>query len=148
MKLILTQDVKNVGKKGQVVDVSDGYGKNFLLPRKVAIEATKSNMNEINLKQKAEEHKKEQELEAAKALGEKIKETKVTITVKAGDHGRLFGAVTNKEIAKALEDTLKIQMDKKKVVLDEPIRTLGSHMVAVKLHPKVTTQMTVQVLAE
>jgi large subunit ribosomal protein L9 len=148
MKLILTKDVKKLGKKGEVVNVSDGYARNFLLPKGVAIEATKSSMNELSLKKKSEDRKKQEELEQAQALAEKMKEQIVTIAVKSGEGGRLFGSVTSKEIAKAAKDQLKMTIDKKKIVLDEPIRNLGNRFVEIKLHPKVTAQLTVKVIEQ
>lgn len=146
MQLILTQDVKNVGKKGQLVEVSDGYGTNFLLPRKLAVIATKSNVNEFKLKEQSEEHKKETELKAAQELGEKVKQSNIKIVAKIGDNGKLFGSVTNKEIATELEKQYNIKIDKKKIVLEDTIKTVGIHSVTIKLHPKVMVKVSVQIV--
>jgi large subunit ribosomal protein L9 len=148
MKVILTQDIKNVGKKGQLMEVSDGYARNFLFPKKCAIEATKSNMNELQLKQKSEDHKKEKELKTAEDLGKKLAESKVQVAIKTGGNGKAFGSVTSKEIAKAMEDQLKLSIDKKKIVLSDPIRILGTYQVSVKIHPQVTAQLEVNIVGE
>lgn len=146
MQVILMQDVKKLGKKGELINVNDGYARNYLLPRKLASEATNAAKNEIELQRQAEKRKKQEELEEAKTLGQELKDKKVVISVKSGEGGRLFGSVTSKDIAKAAKDQLKLTIDKKKIVLDEPIRTLGSAIVPIKLHPKVTAEMTVQVI--
>lgn len=146
MQVILMQDVKKLGKKGELINVNDGYARNYLLPRKLASEATNAAKNEIELQRQAEKRKKQEELEEAKTLEQELKDKKVVISVKSGEGGRLFGSVTSKDIAKAAKDQLKLTIDKKKIVLDEPIRTLGSTIVPIKLHPKVTAEMTVQVI--
>lgn len=146
MQVILNQDVKSVGKKGELVEVSDGYGTNFLLPRKLAILATKANINELKLKEQSEEHKKELEFKSAQELGEKLKETNIKIPAKIGDNGKLFGSVTNKEIAIELEKQYNIKIDKKKIILEDSIKTIGTHTITVKLHPKVTSKINVQIV--
>lgn len=146
MKVILTQDVKSVGKKGQMVEVSEGYGTNFLLPRKLAIPATKTNVNELKNKEASEEHKKEVELQNAQELSEKLKSLEIKISAKIGDNGKLFGSITNKEIASEIEKQYNIKLDKKKIVLDEAIKTLGVHSVVIKLHPKVSVKINVHIL--
>ncbi len=146
MQVILTQDVKNVGKKGQLVEISDGYGTNFLLPKKLAILATKSNINELKLKEKSEEHKKELEFKAAQELGEQIKQTTLKIPVKIGDNGKLFGSVTNKEISIEFEKQYNLKIDKKKIVLKDTIKNIGTHSITVKIHPKVSVDVNVQIL--
>ena len=146
MKVILLEDVKNVGKKGQMVNASDGYAKNFLLPKKLAVEATKSNLNDLELKKKAEDKKARQELEEAQALAEKLKELKVKIPVKIGEGGKLFGSVTNKEIAAAMEQVSGIKIDKKKVILNDAVKMIGTKTVTVKLHPKVSAEVTVEIV--
>lgn len=148
MKIILTQDVKKHGKKGDVINVSDGYAKNYLIPQGLGIEATKNSMNDLNLKKKAEDKKKQAELEQANKLKDEMKEKIITISVKAGEGGKLFGSVTSKEIVSAAKEQLKLILDKKKVQLDEPIRTLGNHIIPIKLHPKVTAELTVKVTEE
>ncbi len=146
MKVILLQDVKSVGKKGQTVNVSDGYAQNFLFPKKLAIEANKSNLNELQLKQKSEERKKEQELADAKALCEKLEKVVVKIPVKIGEGGKLFGSVTNKEIAAALEKDTGLKVDKKKIVLNDQIKMIGKKTVQVKLHAKVTAELSIEIV--
>lgn len=145
MKVILLQDVKALGKKGQTVNVSDGYARNFILPKKFGVEATASNANDLKL-QKANEAKIAKELlEQAQAFAEDIKEKFVTVTIKTGEGGRTFGSVSTKEIAAAAKAQLGIEIDKKKLQLAEPIRTLGVTIVPYKVHPKVVAQLTVKV---
>lgn len=145
MKVILLQDVKALGKKGQTVNVSDGYARNFILPKKLGVEATASNANDLKL-QKANEAKISKELlEQAQAFAEDIKEKFVTVTIKTGEGGRTFGSVSTKEIAAAAKAQLGIEIDKKKLQLAEPIRTLGVTIVPYKVHPKVVAQLTVKV---
>lgn len=145
MKVILLQDVKALGKKGQTVNVSDGYARNFILPKKLGVEATASNANDLKL-QKANEAKIAKELlEQAQAFAENIKEKFVTVTIKTGEGGRTFGSVSTKEIAAAAKAQLGIEIDKKKLQLAEPIRTLGVTIVPYKVHPKVVAQLTVKV---
>lgn len=146
MKVILLEDVKNVGQKGQLINASEGYARNFLFPKKLGVEATKGNINELEAKKKAEAKKKQEELEEAQALGEHISSKSVRIAVKTGENGKLFGAVTNKEISVALEGQTGLKIDKKKIVLDEPIRMVGRRTVAVKLHPKVSAELTVEIV--
>jgi len=145
MKIILIQDVKKHGKKGDVINVSDGYAKNYLIPQGLGIEATKASINDLNLKNQAENKKKEEELNMASKLKDELTNKVVIIPVKAGEGGKLFGSVNSKKIALATKEQLKFKLDKKKIQLDEPIRTLGNHMVPIKLHPKVTAQLTVKV---
>ena len=145
MKVILLQDVKALGKKGQTVNVSDGYARHFILPKKLGVEATASNANDLKL-QKANEAKIAKELlEQAQAFAEDIKEKFVTVTIKTGEGGRTFGSVSTKEIAAAAKAQLGIEIDKKKLQLAEPIRTLGVTIVPYKVHPKVVAQLTVKV---
>ena len=146
MKVILLEDVKKKKKKGQVVNASEGYAKNFLFPKKLAVEANNVNMNELNLKNKAEERRKAQELEDAKALAEKLEKIVVKIPVKTGEGGKLFGSVTNKEIAQAIEKNEGLKVDKKKIVLNDQIKMIGKKTVQVKLHPKVTADLTVEIV--
>ena len=146
MKVILLEDVKSVGKKGEMVNASEGYAKNFLFPKKLAIEATKTNVNEYQLKQKAEARKKEQELADAKALAERLKDVVVKIPVKTGEGGKLFGSVTNKEIAVALEKDTGLKIDKKKIILNDQIKMIGKKTVQIKLHAKVTAEITADIV--
>ena len=145
MKVILLEDVKALGKKGQVVEVSDGYGKNFILKKKLGVEATNANMNDLKL-QKAQEEKKARELlEAAQNLAKELEEKSVVIPMKAGEGGRAFGSVSSKEIAAAYKEQCGMEIDKKKIQLPEAIKTFGTHEVAVKLHPQVTRKLYVKV---
>lgn len=148
MKLILLEDVKGVGKKGDVVNKNDGYALNFLIPKKLAVEATKSNINDLELKKKADERRKKEEYEEAKELGEKLKDKIVKVSVKAGENGKVFGSVTNKEISAALLQQTGIDIDKKKITLNDPIKMVGRRTVKVKLHPKVTVELTVEIAGE
>ncbi|MCF8020696.1 MAG: 50S ribosomal protein L9 [Vallitaleaceae bacterium] len=148
MKIVLLEDVKKVGKKGDIVEVSDGYGRNYLIARKLGKEATNAAINDVKLKKATEARKKEDELNEAKELGLKIKASSITLAIKAGEGGKTFGSVSTKEIAKAISDQLGIEVDKKKMVLDEPIKSLGTHIIKIKLHPKVTTELSVKVEGE
>lgn len=149
MKVILKQDVKSLGKKGAVVEVSDGYARNYLFPRGMATEATAGALKERQLYQKAQELKKEQELRQAKALADKLSGITVRINTKAGEGGKLFGSVTSKEIAEHLSTHHGLQVDKRKIDLKEPIKSLGTYSVSVKLYADVPpVQLSVQVSAE
>ena len=148
MKLILLEDVKGVGKKGDVVNKNGGYALNFLIPKKLAVEATKSNINDLELKKKADERRKKEEYEEAKELGEKLKDKIVKVSVKAGENGKVFGSVTNKEISAALLQQTGIDIDKKKITFNDPIKMVGRRTVKVKLHPKVTVELTVEIAGE
>ena len=143
MKVILLEDVKSLGKKGQIVNVSDGYARNLLLPKKLGVEATGKNMNDLKL-QKAHEDKVAQEnLDAAKAFAEELKDKQVNVGIKVGEGGRTFGSVSTKEISEAAKSQLGLDIDKKKLQLPSPIRNLGVTQVPVKLHPKVTGSLKV-----
>lgn len=145
MKVILTADVKSLGKKGEIVDVSDGYARNMLLPKKLGVEANSKNINDLKL-QKANKDKVAKEiLEQAKALAAEIAEKSVTVSIKVGEGGKTFGSVSSKEIAEAAKAQINLELDKKKIQLSSPIRTLGVTMVPVKLHPKVTAELKVHV---
>ena len=145
MKVILLEDVKSLGKKGDVVNVNDGYARNFLLKTKKGIEANGKNMNDLKL-QKANADKVAQEnLEAAKELGEQIAKGKIEVSIKTGEGGKVFGSVSSKEIAQAAEEQLGLKIDKKKIQLKEQIKSLGVHNVPIKLHPKVSATLRVKV---
>ena len=145
MKVILLQDVKALGKKGQTVDVSDGYARNFILPKKLGVEANAENMNNLKLQKAHDDKVAKEQLEAAKELAKKIEELKVEVTIKSGKDGRTFGSVSSKEIATELKTQHGIEIDKKKIVLDEPIRSLGTSIVSVRLHREVTAKLNVHV---
>ncbi|MGN0323790.1 MAG: 50S ribosomal protein L9 [Oliverpabstia sp.] len=143
MKVILLEDVKSLGKKGQIVNVSDGYARNMLLPKKLGVEATSKNMNDLKL-QKAHQDKVAQEnLDAAKVFAEELKDKQVTVSIKVGEGGRTFGSVSTKEISEAVKSQLGYDIDKKKMVLPSPIKELGTTMVPIKLHAKVTGELKV-----
>lgn len=146
MKVILLQDVKSVGKKGDLVELSEGYARNFILPKKLGVEANNANMNNLKLQKANEEKIAKEKLEAAKKLAEEIKEMSLTVKMKSGEGGRTFGSISTKEIAKAAKEQLNLDIDKKKMVLDEPIRTLGTHNIAIRLHKEVTAQLSVKVV--
>lgn len=145
MKVILLQDVKPHGKKGDMVEVADGYARNVLIKKKQAMEASKKNMNDWKLKQANQKKVAEENLAAAKALAEEMKDWKVETKVKAGEGGRTFGSVSTKEIATAIKDQYGREIDKKKIQLAEPIKSLGTHEVTVKLHPQVSVSLDVHV---
>lgn len=145
MKVILTMDVKTLGKKGKICEVSDGYARNFLFPKGWAVEATPGNLNDLASKKANEDRKKEKEKQEAQTLAEKLSSIVVEVHTKTGEGGRLFGSVTNKEIAEALKSKYGIEIDKRKLDVKEPIKALGTFNVQVKLHPEVSTQLQVQV---
>ena len=145
MKVILLKDVKGTGKKGEIKEVSDGYARNFLIKKGVAVEASQANMKELDEKEKSKERKALIEYEEAVLLGKQMEEINIQIEVKAGEGGRLFGSITSKEIAEQLKKQKNLDIDKRKILMDEPIRTLGSTFVEIKLHQKVTTKIRVDV---
>lgn len=146
MEVVLLQDVKALGKKGQIVKVNDGYARNFILPKKLGVEANSKNLNDLKLQKANDAKVAAEQLAAAKELAAKIEEGIVTVSIKAGEGGRAFGSVSSKEIGKAVSDQLKLDIDKKKLVLPEPIKTLGTHEVPVKLHKEVTATLRVKVV--
>lgn len=148
MQVILTQDVKGQGKKGQMVKVSDGYARNFLFPKGLAQEATKSNINDLKGKKESLEFKIKTETDEAVAISEKMKEIEVVISAKAGEGGRLFGSVTSKDVSEALTAQHRIKIDKKKFVLPDGIKTLGVTEVTVKLYTGVVGKLRVNVQAQ
>lgn len=145
MKVILLKDVKGTGKKGEIKEVSDGYARNFLLKKGAAVEATGTNMKELDEKAKSKERKELIAYEEAVLLGKQMEEVNIVIEAKAGEGGRLFGSITSKEIAEQLKKQKNIDVDKRKINLDEPIRSLGSRFVEIKIHQKVTTKIRVDV---
>ncbi len=145
MKVILLADIKGVGKKDQVINANDGYARNFLFPRKLAVPADKGNMKNLESKKESELFRKEQEKNACIEMAKKIEQITLIIEVKSGDNGRIFGSVTSKEIAETLEKQYKIKVDKKKILLDEPIKTLGIFNIQMKLYDGVTAKLKVQI---
>lgn len=145
MKVILLQDVKALGKKGEVVNVNDGYARNFILPKKLGVEANGKNLNDLKLQKNNEAKVAQEHLDAAKKLAEELKAGKVVLTMKVGEGGRTFGSVSSKEIAEAVKEQMHLDIDKKKIQLKEQIKTLGTHIVSVNLHPEVTAELNVSV---
>ena len=145
MKVILLQDVKALGKKGEVVNVNDGYARNFILPKKLGVEANGKNLNDLKLQKNNEAKVAQEHLDAAKKLAEELKAGKVVLTMKVGEGGRTFGSVSSKEIAEAVKEQMHLEIDKKKIQLKEQIKTLGTHIVSVKPHPEVTAELNVSV---
>ena len=143
MKVILLEDVKALGKKGEIVNVSDGYARNCILPKKLGLEATSKNLNDLKLKKANEAKVAQEQLEEAQDLAKKIEAGKVELAIKVGEGGRAFGSVSSKEIAAAVKEQLGYDIDKKKVQLKDAIKTLGTHTVPVKLHAKVTADLKV-----
>lgn len=146
MEVILLEDVKSLGKKGEIVKVNEGYARNFILKKKLGVEATAKNLNDLKLKQANEEKVAKELFEQAKALAVKVEEKPVTVTIKAGEGGKTFGSVSTKEISAAVTAQLGLDLDKKKMQLAEPIKSLGTHIVPVKLHKDVTAKLTVKVI--
>jgi len=148
MKVILLEDVKSLGKEGEIITVSDGYARNYIIPKKLGLEANKKNLNDLKLKKKYDARLAEGVLEDAKALAVRLEGGQIELEMKVGEGERLFGSVSNKEIAEAARDQLGLKIDKKKILLKEVIKSLGTHTVPVKLHPQVTGELTVIVKAE
>lgn len=145
MKVILLEDVKSVGKKGEVVEVSDGYARNVLLKKKQGLEASGKNMNDLKLQKANQEKVAAENLAAAKDLCEKLEKASITLKVKVGEGGRLFGSISNKEVAEAVKTQLGYEVDKKKIQITAPLKNVGTMDVAIKLHTKVTAQLKVHV---
>ena len=145
MKVLLLADVKNVGKKDDVVNVSDGYARNMLFPKKLAVEATPKNMKDIQLKKQNEARIAEAQLKEAQTFAKELEEKTVTVGIKVGAGGKTFGSVSTKEIADAAKEQFGIELDRKKMVLASPLRELGESSVQVRVHPKVTAQLKVLV---
>ena len=145
MKVILLEDVKSLGKKGQIVNVSDGYARNMILPKKLGVESTSKNLNDLKLRKANEEKVAQENLDAAKAFAEELSTKEVILTLKVGEGGRTFGSVSSKEISEAAKKQLNLDIDKKKLQLENPIRNLGVTNVPVRLHPKVTGSLKVWV---
>lgn len=145
MEVILLEDVKNVGKKGEIVKLSDGYARNFILKKNLGVEKTDKTMHDLKLQKAAEARKQQEILEEAQNLAKQIEAGSIVLKMKAGEGGRTFGSISTKEITNALKEQLKIEVDKKKLQLAEPIRNFGTYHVPVRLHPKVTAEVTVKV---
>ena len=148
MKVILLEDVKALGKKGQIVDVSDGYARNAILPKKLGVEATPKNLNDLKLQNQHADKVAQENYENAQALAKQVETVKVVVKLKAGKDGKTFGSISTKEIAIAAKEQTGIELDKKKMQLNESIKNLGTYEVPVKLHPKVTAKLSVHVVEE
>ena len=147
MEVILMQDVKALGKKGEIVKVNDGYARNFILPKKLGMEATKQNLHELSTQKAAEEKKLRELLEEARNYAKKLEGLTIKVKIKAGEGGKTFGSVSTKEIAAAAKEQFGLELDKKKLLLNDPIKNAGSYTVPVKLHPQVTAELKVKVEA-
>ncbi|ABB14355.1 50S ribosomal protein L9 [Carboxydothermus hydrogenoformans] len=148
MKVILLTEVKKLGKKGDVVEVAEGYGRNYLIAKGLAVEATEGKLKELQQQKEAANRRKEKELQEARSLAEKLKNIELVLYGKGGENGKLFGAITSKDIAEALEKNYQIKIDKRKLDLKENIKALGVYTVEVKLHPEVTAKLKVAVKEE
>ena len=148
MKVILLENVKSLGKKGEIVNVNDGYARNFILPKKLGVEATGKNLNDLQLQKNNEKKVAQENLDAAKELAAELSAGKVELAIKVGEGGRTFGSVSSKEIAVAVKDQMQLDIDKKKIQLKESIKSLGTHIVTVKLHPEVSAELKVVVKEE
>ena len=145
MKIILLEDVKSVGKKGEMVELKEGYAKNFIIPKKLGVEATNANINNLKLQKQNEEKIAKEQLEAAQALAVEVEKMVIKLAIKTGEGGKTFGSVSSKEIAKGISEQYGKEIDKKKIQMPDAIKTLGFHEVTVKLHPKVTAKLRVEV---
>ncbi|HHY45897.1 MAG TPA: 50S ribosomal protein L9 [Firmicutes bacterium] len=148
MKVILNQDVKGLGKEGEIVNASEGYARNYLIPRGLAIEASEKNLKILDAKKKAADDKARRELAQARDAGERLSRGVVRIRARAGEGGKLFGSITAKDIADAVASSLRVEIDKKKIELEEPIKVAGRYTVPVRLHPQVTVDLRLEVVAE
>lgn len=148
MKVILLDNIKGVGKKDEIINASDGYARNFLLPKKLAVEANSTNMSKLKAKQDSNQYRKNVEKEDAQKVAEKLKGILLKISVKAGENGKIFGSITSKEIAENLKTQYQIEVDKKKIELKEPIKTLGSFTVQIRLYEGVVGNLKVQMISQ
>lgn len=146
MKVVLLQDVKAQGKKGQIIEVSEGYARNFLFPKKLAVVADAKAINDVKNKESSKQHKLELERKEARELSDKISQLTVKISCEAGNDGRFYGAVTAKDIGEAVKAQAGIEIDKRKIVLDAPIKAFGTYKLDVKLYPEITGKLTVSVV--
>lgn len=147
MKVILQADIKGVGKKDEVINASDGYARNYLFPKNLAVPADKGNMDKLSAKKSSEEHRKELEKKEAVKISEKIEKIMLKLPVKTGENGKIFGSITAKEIAESLEKEYKIKVDKKKIALQEPIKILGKFNVEIKLYDGVIAKLKIDIVA-
>lgn len=148
MKVILLEDVKSLGKKGEIVNINDGYARNYVLPKKLGLEATANNLNDLKLQKKNDEKVAKEKLDAAKALAEELKEKSITVKIQAGVEGKVFGSISSKEIAMETKKQLNMEIDKKKIVIPDAIKSLGTYNVNIKLHKDVMATLAVRVEAK
>ena len=148
MKIILLQDEKKLGKKGEVIEASEGYARNYILPKKIGVEATPKNMNDLKLQKANEEKKAKELLEQAQAMAKDLETKQIVVKIKAGEGGKVFGSVSSKEIAAAVKEQYGIEIDKKKIQLDENLKSFGTYEVMLKLHPMVAAKLNVKVTEE
>ena len=148
MKVILLDNIKGVGKKDEIINASDGYARNFLFPKKLAVEANNENMSKLKAKKQSEQYKKDVNKENAEKIAKKLDDITLTIKVKVGENGKIFGGVTSKEISEELKKQYKIDIDKKKIILNENIKNLGSFDISMKLFEGVTGKLKVKVISE
>lgn len=148
MKVLLTEDVKKLGKKGEIVEVSDGYAKNYILPQKLGMEATKAIQNEWQVRKGSEANRKEKEKQEALALAKELTGKSVTIRTKAGEGGRLFGSITTKEVAELIHQQLGLEVDKKKLTLNAAVKAIGQYTVSIRLHTEATAEILLKVEQE
>jgi large subunit ribosomal protein L9 len=146
MKVILLQDVKKLGKKGEIVEVSEGYGRNYLMPRKLAAPGTSENINDAKQKQAAAQHKAVVATDEARILASQLTKVELTVPVKVGEGGKIFGAITGKSISEAAKEQYNIDLDKKKVEIKEPIKALGTYDVLIRVHPEITSTIKIHVV--
>ena len=146
MKVILLEDIKGVGKKDDIINASDGYARNFLLPKKKAVEANNENLSKLKSKNESKAYKKELDIQGAKQIAEKLNKITLTMKVKAGENGKIFGGVTTKEIAESLNKDYNIEVDKKKIMLSETIKTIGRFSVEIKLYEGIIAKLIVNVI--
>lgn len=148
MKVILIEDVKSLGKKGEIVNVNDGYARNYVLPKKLGLEANSKNLNDLKLQKKNDEKVAKEKLDAAKALAKEIEDKEIVVKLEAGTSGKVFGSVSSKEIANEVKKQLDLEIDKKKITIVDPIKSLGNYNVKIKLHRDVTATLSVKVEAK
>lgn len=146
MKIILLQDEKKLGKKGDIIEASEGYARNYILPKKIGVEATPKNLNDLKLQKANEDKIAKEQLDAAKALAAQLEDKQIIVKIKAGEGGKAFGSVSSKEIAAACKEQYGIELDKKKIQLPESLKNFGSYEVGIKLHPQVTGKLAVKVM--
>ena len=148
MKVILLQDVKSLGKKGEIVEVNQGYARNFVIPKKLGVEATAKNLNDLKLKNQNDAKIAAENLAAAQALAKELKDKKVTASMKVGANGKTFGSISSKEVSELIKSQLGIDVDKKKIIMKEAVKALGGYNIGIKLHPEVTAEVLLDVLEE